>query len=93
MYQQGVINCQKTLNDKDNCQVCDDDDDDDVGSLGQRGIIIMLMMMVTMMVMLMMISCPQTSPTLSIQVWDWNSHSYHQYRLHHNPVSPFVEQS
>ena len=38
MYQQGVINCQKTLNDKDNCQVCDDDDDDDddVGSLGQR---------------------------------------------------------
>ena len=38
MYQQGVTNCQKTLNDKDNCQVCDDDDDDDddVGSLGQR---------------------------------------------------------
>ena len=58
-----------------------------------KGIIIMLMMMVTMMVMLMMISCPQTSPTLSIQVWDWNSHSYHQYRLHHNPVSPFVQQS
>ena len=34
MYQQGVINCQKTLNDKDNCQVCDDDDD--AGSLVGR---------------------------------------------------------